>query len=442
MMGLVGVAASVGCMRWSVLRTSAGSVPEVSPTGALVPVAGGATPGASWPAPANAGDSWGRNATTPPPGGPSVAPAPNPDRTAASPAQAGPAASPAPGGTGPVEASAPGDPSSASPVPAGELLAPPTSVPTPLLDAEIRRAQTVNRQHIESLKAADTPTPVVTPVDPSTVRSATAPGPAAAEPRPADIDPEVFAPLPLAASPRTAVEPEKAGSPGGTVVPLFMPIDPPPAGSAPPATTLPPGSPATDSPGSLPDRVAVIVDAREADRREDESMPTRSESGDPDAPKIVVQQIGGGPATSAEPPAQADREEHPPLEVAALRLCSKVKGFGSFEPVNPEALQPGQRVRVYCEMAGLEYQARGDAFVSRLAAHLELRSGTDGPVVWEQAPEIAKDLCHRPRRDYYVSYLVEFPKSLEPGPYRLRLIQTDLVGNRAASSEIPVTIAR
>src|SRR5262249_56912875 len=107
-----------------------------------------------------------------------------------------------------------------------------------------------------------------------------------------------------------------------------------------------------------------------------------------------------------------------------------------------DVVKPGQRVRVYCEMVGLEYRARGNAFVSRLAAHLELRPGTDGPVLWELSPGTAEDLCHRPRRDYYVSYLIQFPKTLEPGPSRLRLIQTDLVGNRAASGEIPLTIVR
>ena len=93
-------------------------------------------------------------------------------------------------------------------------------------------------------------------------------------------------------------------------------------------------------------------------------------------------------------------------------------------------------------MAGLEYQPRGEVFVSRLAAHIELRSGSDGPVVWEQAPGTAEYVCNRRRHDYYVSYRIELPRTLEPGPYRLRLIQTDLVGNRVASREIPITIVR
>jgi hypothetical protein len=172
-------------------------------------------------------------------------------------------------------------------------------------------------------------------------------------------------------------------------------------------------------------------------------MPTRTVSGSNEEPDAVAQPDEEDPPASGGSPARTDdREQRPPLEIAVLRLCSKVKEFGWVEPVNPGSLKPGQRVRVYCEMTGLEYQARGDAFVSRLSAHLELLSGTDGPVVWEQAMGTAEDLCHRRRRDYYVSYEVKVPQSLEPGPYRLRLIQTDLVSNRAASSEISVTIVR
>jgi hypothetical protein len=132
--------------------------------------------------------------------------------------------------------------------------------------------------------------------------------------------------------------------------------------------------------------------------------------------------------------------EHPSLEVAELRLCRKVIGFGSFETLDATALKAGHPLLVYCEMTGLEYEARGDDFVSRLASHIEIRSEGTGSVVWEQAPRTAEDVCRRRRRDYYVNYLIELPKTLEPGSYRLRLIQTDLVGNRTTSKEIPLQI--
>jgi hypothetical protein len=142
---------------------------------------------------------------------------------------------------------------------------------------------------------------------------------------------------------------------------------------------------------------------------------------------------GSAPATAA-----TERQAH--LEITELRLCRKVLGFGWFEPVDPTAVKAGQRLLIYCEMVGLEYQPRDQLFVSRLSSHIEVRSGNDESIVWEHAPPIAADLCRRPRRDYYVNYRIELPKTLEPGPYRLRLIQTDLIADRTTSNEVPITI--
>ena len=449
MMALVGVAVSAGCMRSTNLRTSAGSLPELSPAGELHPVSGEATPGTSSPKPTGATTSWTRGPTTTPPRS-ALDPEPRPSPPAVATTPGGPAPSGAPGGSEPVEASSPGGQPSAAPAPAGDPPRQPTPSPTPLLDAEIRRAEAVTRQHIESLKAAVAPTPIGDPPATSTSRPVPAPEPAPVpivEPRPAelkpgDTDPDDLAPLPLTASVLTEDRAENAGSTGGIVVPPLIPIDTTASGSAPAVTMTSSVDLPRESPGPQPDRAATSARAREADRRVEEANPPRSEPGGPDPLTVADRQADEVRPASGLPPAQAGREERPALEIAALRLCSRVRAFGAFEPSNPDGVKPGQRVLVYCEMAGLEYQARGDAFVSRLSAHLELRSGADGSVVWEQAPGTAEDLCHRPRRDYFVSYLVEWPRSLEPGTYRLRLIQTDLVGNRAASREIPVTIVR
>ncbi len=128
--------------------------------------------------------------------------------------------------------------------------------------------------------------------------------------------------------------------------------------------------------------------------------------------------------------------------IAELKLCSRVLGFGKVEPIAADRVETDRPMWIYCEMAGLEYQPRGDAFVSRLAAHIELHSAADGRVVWEAAPGTAEDVYPSRRRDYFVSYRIRFPQTLAPGAYRLRLIQTDMIGNRVASREIPLTLVR
>ncbi|MGO9914836.1 MAG: hypothetical protein ACLQIB_09005 [Isosphaeraceae bacterium] len=129
------------------------------------------------------------------------------------------------------------------------------------------------------------------------------------------------------------------------------------------------------------------------------------------------------------------------LDVANLQLCRKVSGFGSFEPLAGTTVQPGQRVLLYCEMAGLRYEAIDAGFASRLSSRVELRAADNEAVIWEQELGIARDVCPRVRHDYYVSYRLTFPRSLPAGRHRLRVVQTDLAANRSASAEILLNIA-
>jgi hypothetical protein len=291
------------------------------------------------------------------------------------------------------------------------------------------------------IPAAETRAPAVDPVD--LVPGQTTPADIA-EPKPAEPDLSLIAPLPpLSASPPT--EPEPAEAPAKIVLPALRHVDSPGMGSVssmalPPLQRIP-----TESRDAAPGPTAGVMAAEELSRLAFVSMP-RSSVEEESVEKKDKSTVGAQPAvegsTQAGRPSSDDGKARPPLEIASLRLCTRVKDFGEVESVDSGALRAGQRLLVYWEMSGLEYQARGDALVSRLAAHLELRSGTDGPVVWEHAPRAAEYVCPHRRQDDYASYPIELPKTLEPGPYRLRLIQTDLIGNRAASREVAVTVLR
>jgi hypothetical protein len=135
------------------------------------------------------------------------------------------------------------------------------------------------------------------------------------------------------------------------------------------------------------------------------------------------------------------KERNEPLCVANLQLCREVYGFGSFEALLENTLRPGQRVLLYCEMAGLRYLATSAGFASRLSSRVELRANNNQTILWEQRLPIAEDECRRVRRDYYVTYGITIPPSLSAGTYRLRIVQTDLAADRSASAEIAVTIA-
>jgi len=244
----------------------------------------------------------------------------------------------------------------------------------------------------------------------------------------------------------------------------------------PPPTASPPTPPSTASSGQLgangpsqaktklpdpPLQISVLVDPPAPSSPAAKSSAPEPAVAPPPAPALLPAGIisQAQPKQDVQKPGDLARERTPassagsripdrtpgvghriPLTINDLRLCRNVMGFGSFEPLNGTTLKAGQRVLIYCELAGLEYEARGAGFVSRISSRIELRPASGGPVRWEQDLGAAEDACRRRRQDYYVNYRVCLPQNLSPGSYRLRLVQTDLVAIRSTSGEIPIEI--
>ena len=129
-----------------------------------------------------------------------------------------------------------------------------------------------------------------------------------------------------------------------------------------------------------------------------------------------------------------------PLCIGKLCLCRKILGFGSFEPLHEPRVKAGQRILLYCEMTGMQYEAKEASFVSRLSSKIEIGSVDNGAFQWAHELGPAEDVCGSRRHDFFVNYRFYLPETLPPGSYRLRLTQTDLVANRSTSAEIPLEI--
>jgi hypothetical protein len=165
---------------------------------------------------------------------------------------------------------------------------------------------------------------------------------------------------------------------------------------------------------------------------------TRQQNEAPAAPAASHARDSTPTAAAAAPAALPGQPV--PLAISELRLCRRVLGFGSFEPWNDTSVKSGQRLLIYCEMTGVQYEPKDGAFLSRLSSRIEISAAGGGPVQWSHELGPAEDLCRRRRHDYYVNYRVDLPLSLAPGPYRLRLIQTDLVANKTTSAEIRLVV--
>lgn len=127
------------------------------------------------------------------------------------------------------------------------------------------------------------------------------------------------------------------------------------------------------------------------------------------------------------------------LTIPDLRLCRSVEGFAKFEELDAAHCESGQRMIVYCELDGVGYRARDDAFRSDLETRLSLLAQPSGDVVWSEQKKV-EDTAGRPRVDFYVSYVIKLPEGLSPGDYTIRLVQSDAVGGGQAQRDVPLTI--
>jgi hypothetical protein len=140
--------------------------------------------------------------------------------------------------------------------------------------------------------------------------------------------------------------------------------------------------------------------------------------------------------------AVAALEAEAPLEIAELKPCRTVRGFGDIEPLDPAVRKAGQSVVLYSELSGLAYEPLGQAFRSRVDGKVELfRDGFATPA-WTHPLGTVEDTCRKRRRDYFIGHKFTLPDDLAPGNYRLRLTQKDLVAGREATRETGVVVVK
>ena len=142
------------------------------------------------------------------------------------------------------------------------------------------------------------------------------------------------------------------------------------------------------------------------------------------------------PLSASEPPAPAA----PAFEVAALKLCREVRGFGDYEPFEGDSLRAGESIVVYAEVANLGDREEGGVHRSTLRPRLELRPEAGGEPAWAEDLGEVQDACRRHRRDCYVNARLTIPAGLAPGVYRLRFAAVDALAGAEARAEVGVTV--
>jgi hypothetical protein len=132
--------------------------------------------------------------------------------------------------------------------------------------------------------------------------------------------------------------------------------------------------------------------------------------------------------------AQAD------LRIPTLALCTKVDGFGNYEPIEPARFTAGkdQAAILYCEVENFASQLNErQLWETRLTQEAVLYTETGLPV-WHDKSRPVVDLARNRRHDFYLVKKVVLPSTLTINRYILKVSIVDQQANRVAEATLPI----
>ncbi len=133
------------------------------------------------------------------------------------------------------------------------------------------------------------------------------------------------------------------------------------------------------------------------------------------------------------------------IRVTRALLCTRVDGFGKYEPFASNEFVAGvaQEVIVYVEvdrfghreLTGNDGQPRYEVEMSQ---RLELYHVADDLNTWNRRAEVDRSVSRNRVRDYYLINKITLPKNLGVGRYHLKVVMRDLIDEKVGEAIIPI----
>ncbi|HEX3357898.1 MAG TPA: hypothetical protein VHS31_13080 [Tepidisphaeraceae bacterium] len=130
------------------------------------------------------------------------------------------------------------------------------------------------------------------------------------------------------------------------------------------------------------------------------------------------------------------------LSIPTLTLCTKVEGFGRYDPIDPSRF-PAQRETqaiIYCELENFSSQQNQAKIWQTDVTQEAVLYTEDGMQVWADKTQQVQDLARNRRHDFYLRTLVTFPSTLTVGRYLLKVSIVDRQANRVAEASLPIQV--
>jgi hypothetical protein len=136
------------------------------------------------------------------------------------------------------------------------------------------------------------------------------------------------------------------------------------------------------------------------------------------------------------------------VRVARAELCQRVEDFGRFKPFDLNTFVAGRphRVIVYTEIENYAYRdlgseaTGGNRWSVELGQELQLYTGDGSMLAWRKPEEATGENSRNKRRDFYITQMVELPRTLTVGAYSLKVVLRDKVSGARSEAIIPIQI--
>lgn len=143
------------------------------------------------------------------------------------------------------------------------------------------------------------------------------------------------------------------------------------------------------------------------------------------------------------------------VRISRAELCSKVEAFGRFTPFENKTFLAGQsnRVIVYTEVDKYSFRDLQNAestsdprdgknvrWSIELSQELQLYNADGSMLAWRKPEESVVERSLNKRRDFFITQMIELPRTLTVGPYSLKIIIRDKVGGGVSEAVLPVNI--
>jgi len=130
----------------------------------------------------------------------------------------------------------------------------------------------------------------------------------------------------------------------------------------------------------------------------------------------------------------------PQLYVETLALCTRVGGFGDYDPFNRYSFlaHSEQQAVLYLEIAGFTSDLNQQSqWVTELSLQLMIYADRDGIPVWREDWQTAVDVSRNKRQDFFMVQILTLPKALSVGRYHLKVRVRDEKSGAEAEGSIP-----